>query len=154
LSLGVKTMTAEEAFGVLAGIGSEGKRASDGGVADEGGIAGKGDGTDDGGLAGKGGPDRQAWRSAMEAFMRRERDALINLRRILTGEDAAGTARLEALLDECDYLWAHFPDCAGAEGKRPPGTDISFLKRVRVEIDPFIRLWDLALLDSYLLRPF
>jgi hypothetical protein len=165
LSLGVKTLTAEEAFAVLqagspaavgtspgrlaGGINTAGntKAACDGGSSHNGDTAGNSDSTENSGSVGKGGPDRQARRSAMDACMRWERDSLITLRKILTGEEAAGAAGLETLLDECDYLWAHFPDCAGAEGKRPPGTDISFLKRVRMEIDPFIRLWDLALRD-------
>ncbi|MDR0399710.1 MAG: hypothetical protein LBH51_02045, partial [Treponema sp.] len=53
--------------------------------------------------------------------------------------------RLETLLDECDYLWAHFPECAETGGRRPGAGDISFLRRVRFEIDPFLKLWDLAL---------
>jgi hypothetical protein len=82
---------------------------------------------------------------ALRDFIIRERDSLINLRKILTGETAPSPEELERLLDEADYLWAHFPDCAGTGGRRPPGTDISFLKRVRAELDPFIRLWELPL---------
>jgi hypothetical protein len=82
---------------------------------------------------------------AMRDFIQRERDALVNLREILTGSVPIEAARLEARLDEADYLWAHFPECAGAEGRRPGAADISFLKRVRVEIEPFLELWDLAL---------
>ena len=52
--------------------------------------------------------------------------------------------RLDGLLDDCDYLWAHFPECAGAD-HHPPSTDISFLKRVRTEIDPFLGLWEMSL---------
>ncbi|MDR0376379.1 MAG: DUF115 domain-containing protein [Spirochaetaceae bacterium] len=78
-------------------------------------------------------------RGVLEAFIRREQEALMELRDILTG--TAPAARLEERLDNADYLWAHFPECAGAEGRRPPAGDISFLKRVRAEIDPFIGLW-------------
>jgi hypothetical protein len=67
------------------------------------------------------------------------------LRGILTGDTIPAPGQLETLLDEADYLWAHFPECAGAGGLRPTGTDISFLKRIRTEIDPFIRLWDLVI---------
>ncbi|MDR1899592.1 MAG: hypothetical protein LBQ55_06265, partial [Treponema sp.] len=63
----------------------------------------------------------------------------------LTGEHPAPADGLDHILDYCDYLWAHFPDCAGAEGRRPSGEDISFLKRVRAEIDSFVRLFDLVL---------
>ena len=82
----------------------------------------------------------------MAGFLRRERKTLAELRGILTGR--TGSGRLETLLDECDYLWAHFPDCAETGGRRPGADDISFLKRVRFEIDPFLKLWDLALLSG------
>jgi hypothetical protein len=83
--------------------------------------------------------------SAMGDVIRRERDALVNLRGILTGAVPATEAQLEACLDEAGYLWAWFPECAGAEGRRPGIRDISFLKRVRVEIEPLLKLWDWAL---------
>jgi hypothetical protein len=81
-------------------------------------------------------------------FIRREQDALLLLRSILKGEISAEADKTEYLLDTCDYLWAHFPDCAGAGGRRPAGTDLSFLKRVRAEIDPFLKLWALALKEA------
>lgn len=49
--------------------------------------------------------------------------------------------KLDTLLDELDYLWFHFPDCAARNGGRPPVSDIGFLKRVRTEIDPCLKLW-------------
>jgi hypothetical protein len=81
---------------------------------------------------------------ALRDFVIRERESLITLRKILTGEIEASREEVEKLLDAVDYLWAHFPDCAGTGGRRPPGTDTSFLKRVRAELDPFIRLWEFA----------
>jgi hypothetical protein len=86
--------------------------------------------------------------AAMKAFIQRERDALLTLREILAGTISVPAARLEKHLDEADYLWAHFPECAGAEGRRPAGTDISFLKRVRVELEPFLKMWDLTLKET------
>ncbi|MDR2110963.1 MAG: DUF115 domain-containing protein [Spirochaetaceae bacterium] len=80
-----------------------------------------------------------------ETFLSRERHTHLVLSNIHTGEAPSAPEQVETLLDEADYLWAHFPECAGAGGLRPAGTDISFLKRIRTEIDPFIRLWDLAL---------
>ncbi|GHV78512.1 hypothetical protein AGMMS49944_03030 [Spirochaetia bacterium] len=77
---------------------------------------------------------------AVRRFIREELASLTRLRGILTGETAASAEELETLLDSGDYLWAHFPDCAGAEGRRPAGTDVGFLKRVRAEIDPFMKL--------------
>ncbi|MDR0568974.1 MAG: DUF115 domain-containing protein [Spirochaetaceae bacterium] len=88
-------------------------------------------------------------KKSAEAFIREERDRLIALRAILTGEISGNSETLETLLDEADYLWAHFPDCAGAGGRRPPGTDPSFIKRVRAEIDPLIRSFNLALADLF-----
>ncbi|MDR2552181.1 MAG: DUF115 domain-containing protein [Treponema sp.] len=79
---------------------------------------------------------------ALGDFIRRERALLEQLRDTLTG--GGDREELERLLDEADYLWAHFPDCAGAEGRRPPASDLGFLKRVRAETDPFITLWNLA----------
>jgi hypothetical protein len=80
--------------------------------------------------------------AATGAFVEREISALRALLSILTGEKQGTGEKLEALLDFCDYLWAHFPDCAGAGGRRPPATDISFLKRVRAEIEPFLSLFN------------
>ncbi|MDR0321668.1 MAG: DUF115 domain-containing protein [Treponema sp.] len=71
-------------------------------------------------------------------FFESEKKRLEELRSILTGESAADQRRLALLIDECDYLWAHFPDCSVS--RRPDLTDISFLKRVRAEIDPMLEL--------------
>jgi hypothetical protein len=132
LDLGVETLPPEAALELLlagAGKGGAEKAAVSGGVCPG------------GNAARAGGAEKAGER--MESFLRRERDTLAELRGILTGE--TGSGRLEALLDECDYLWAHFPDCAETGGRRPGADDISFLKRVRFEIDPFLKLWDLAL---------
>jgi len=71
-------------------------------------------------------------------FLEGELNRLEELRGILTGEIKAGAQRLGVLIDECDYLWAHFPDYSG--GRRSDINDISFLKRVRTEIDPMLKL--------------
>jgi hypothetical protein len=80
-------------------------------------------------------------REKLQAFMRCEMGVLEELRETLSGGVPPEAARLEELLDYCDYLWAHFPDCAGATN-RPHSTDLSFLKRVRTEIDPFLGIWE------------
>ena len=72
-----------------------------------------------------------------------EKKRLIELRDILTGEEPANKERLLGLLDECDYVWGHFPDYSGGRG--PDAADISFLKRVRAELDPMLKLMDRAL---------
>jgi hypothetical protein len=77
----------------------------------------------------------------LAAFVKNECGILSEILDILTGKTRAVSGRLEVLLDEADYLWAHFPDCAGGGGRRPPGTDSGFLKRVRAEIEPFLWLW-------------
>jgi hypothetical protein len=73
------------------------------------------------------------------SFFEGEKKRLQELRGILTGDAASDKERLNILLDECDYLWAHFPDCAG--GRQPEIEDITFLKRVRAEIDPMLKLF-------------
>ena len=94
-------------------------------------------------------------RDKITAFVRREIDSLETIRDVLTGANPLEpdrpaerqAERLEELLDASDYLWAHFPDCAGAGGRRPQGTDLGFLKRVRAEIDPFMKLWEMTLTE-------
>jgi hypothetical protein len=83
---------------------------------------------------------------ALEPFVSRETEKLSRLRDLLTG-NSAETAEIDKLLDYCDYLWAHFPDCAGTGGRRPPAADISFLKRVRTEIDPFLAILNRTLAE-------
>jgi hypothetical protein len=78
-------------------------------------------------------------------FIRRERDALLALQDGIRGRIPLEPDGLETLLDETDYLWSHFPDCAGAGGRRPNGTDLSFLKRVLVEIEPLLKRFNRAL---------
>ncbi|MDR2924030.1 MAG: DUF115 domain-containing protein [Treponema sp.] len=75
------------------------------------------------------------------------------LRGILTGEAPMDYGNLAGLIEECDYLWAHFPDYA-ASSRRPDRAElesggqavVSFLKRLRAEIDPFLTLWKQTLL--------
>ncbi|MDR2398770.1 MAG: DUF115 domain-containing protein [Spirochaetaceae bacterium] len=83
-------------------------------------------------------PDARDREVAVGAFIAQEQAALLRLRDLLTGARPPDTAVLETMLDESDHLWAHFPECAGAGGRRPPATDRSFLTRVRLEIDPLI----------------
>jgi hypothetical protein len=81
-------------------------------------------------------------------FIHEEVDRLTQLRDILTGSVPMDYADLAKLIDDCDYLWAHFPDYA-ASSRRPEKAEleaggqtvVSFLNRVRAEIDPFLKLW-------------
>jgi hypothetical protein len=83
-------------------------------------------------------PERGSGLSA-EGFIKREFQALERLRDILGGKASAAPGEVDELVERCDYLWAHFPECAGAGGRRPPLTDLSFMKRLRTEIEPFMK---------------
>ena len=83
--------------------------------------------------------------AAVRAFIENELDMLQSLRSALTGASAA--SGFDGKIDDCDYLWAHFPECAGAEGRHPPATDLAFMKRVRAEIDPFMKAFRIALAE-------
>jgi len=87
----------------------------------------------------------QEKKEALARFIQNEKEHLLKLRDVLTGKAASEVSETEALLDFCDYLWAHFPECAGTGRKRPPATDLSFLKRIRIEIDQFLKLWEITL---------
>jgi len=78
----------------------------------------------------------------INSFYENEKKMLAELRGILTGEAEANQERLNALITECDYLWAHFPDCAGRnnDSQKKYLNEKSFLKRVRAEIDPMLKL--------------
>jgi hypothetical protein len=75
-------------------------------------------------------------------FFEGEIARLRELRDILTGE-LDDRSRLGVLVEECDYLWGHFPDYSGGRcpvlGENSP-SELSFLKRVRAEIDPMVRV--------------
>jgi len=87
--------------------------------------------------------------SPLANFINNERERLIALRNMLTGATPMDADTLVTLIEECDYLWAHFPDYAGTD-RRPDtaalssSAGLSFLNRLRVEIDPFLKLWDLT----------
>jgi len=86
--------------------------------------------------------ERERLTEKVLTFFDSEKRRLEELRGILTGEGEA-RERLGVLVDECDYLWAHFPDYSGGRrlplGENSPSA-VSFLKRVRAEIDPMLRL--------------
>jgi hypothetical protein len=80
----------------------------------------------------------------VKQFIFDEHQSLRELRSILIGEKNPAAGELEELLRTCDYLWAHFPDYAGRNNSIPPINDLSFLKRVRTEIDPFLKIFEKA----------
>jgi hypothetical protein len=137
LPLGLKTLSMEDALGMISG----------GGTGDD---PSRGHGDTGGRILttefhGGERRERESLKEKVLIFFDGEKRRLAELRGILTGE-TAGQERLNVLIDECDYLWAHFPDYSG--GRRPPlgeiasGNDnaLSFLKRVRAEIDPMLAL--------------
>jgi hypothetical protein len=93
-------------------------------------------------------PDQSLLAKKLKTFISGEQYRLTQLRDMLAGAATADQPRLNALIDECDYLWAHFPDYAAAGGRRPTASEIagaspaaiSFLKRLRAETDPFLEL--------------
>ena len=77
---------------------------------------------------------RQEKIRAISAFYEEEKKRLHTLRAALTGEQPLGEADLKALLEECNYLYVHFPDA-----RHGPVLSQSFLNRVRSEIDFFLK---------------
>ena len=71
---------------------------------------------------------------AISAFYDEEKKRLHTLRAALTGEQPLGEADLKALLEECSYLYVHFPDA-----RHGVVLSQSFLNRVRSEIDFFLK---------------
>jgi len=88
-------------------------------------------------------PPRQIKSGSREticAFLAEEKKRLETIRSALTGESAVDDRSLRESIAEADYLFAHFPD-----GHAPKFDDVSFLRRVRVEIDFFLKTIDIAL---------
>ena len=94
-------------------------------------------------------------------FIQSEKESLSSLKNFLSGKTPGeprenqpkedfSVEKLENLIDECNYLWAHFPDYAETGGQRPSAQElsaatpqaISFLKRLRAEIDPVLRIYE------------
>ena len=85
-------------------------------------------------------------RERVTNFIEGEKNRLITLRDILSGKTSAAQEDLGRLINECDYLWAHFPDCAAGQKIHLTDTSaestLSFLKRVSVEITPALALFE------------
>jgi hypothetical protein len=129
LFLGVKTLDPEEAFDLLRGSGGISQRRES--------CSPRRQAPDPAGSGKRTLFDREK----IMPFVKKELGMICELRDILTG--VRNGEKLPLLLEDMDYLWAHFPEYAGAEGKKPSVTDTGFLKRVRAEIDPFVKLWEL-----------
>jgi hypothetical protein len=70
--------------------------------------------------------------------MREIHGELTRIRGILSGTEKASAEELRALLTRNDFLFAHYPDYA-ATAATANLDDLSFLKRIRAEIDAFIK---------------
>jgi hypothetical protein len=119
LPLGIKTISMEDAFKALGGNGQEILLKESAATNEE----------------------KILLKGKLGFFLENEKKRLKDLRDILTGEAQMDREKLKVLIEECDYLWAHFPDFSG--GKRPDFESsefISFLNRIRAEIDPMMRL--------------
>ncbi|MCL2244373.1 MAG: DUF115 domain-containing protein [Treponema sp.] len=135
LPLGVKTLSMDEAMETLQGGISHVEEKK--GIAPESNsTGGKNNFSECGGEEEN---NKNKLKENLLIFINSELDRLVELKGILSGEAETDKERLTALIDECDYLWAHFPDYAGKD-ERPVLGDISFLKRVRAEIEPMIKL--------------
>jgi hypothetical protein len=147
LDLGLETLSVEAACAVLADGATGGRADGEKGGRTEGSMEEAAAGPGNGAAT----PTKvEDTTKRMTEFIRAEIAALQQLRGILAGvspagESAAGAGQLGALLDRCDYLWAHLPGCAGADGRRPGETDLGFLKQTRAEIDPFVKILETAL---------
>jgi hypothetical protein len=123
LPLGLKTLSMEEAFNLLTGSEQSANKENSAG--------------------------KRPGEKKLRDFADEEIDRLLILRNILTGSVPMDYNSLANLIDECDYLWAHFPDYA-ASSRRPDKAEleagsqtvVSFLNRIRVEIEPFLELWN------------
>jgi hypothetical protein len=138
LPLGIKTLPTEEAFGLLTS-GDDMVNKHNNGMKTLLTKANTNLSTNN---------DQPVYNEKMRDFALAEQKRLTLLRDILTGKVPMDYSSLTGLIDECDYLWAHFPDYA-ASSRRPGKAEleaggqavVSFLKRVRVEIDLFLKLW-------------
>lgn len=67
-------------------------------------------------------------------YLKKEKEKLEILKNMLIGVDSFDEKKFNSILKTCDYLYSHFPDGAFAT------TNISFLKRIRIEIEAFYKI--------------
>jgi hypothetical protein len=143
LPLGVKTLSIDDAMDCLVKVDSQfitqRRRTSGSQGAEDAKEEKRGEGR--GKRKEKSEERREKKGEILNLFINGERELLVELRGLLTGEAAADNERVNELVSECDYLWAHFPDYNAS--RHPVINDISFLKRLRTEIDPMLKLLDI-----------
>jgi hypothetical protein len=88
--------------------------------------------------------DTQQIKERITEFLISEKERLSELRGILTG-DKTDTQRIIPLLDECDYLYSHFPDSRPSDEEIISGKAVSFLNRVRMEIEGTVKIIEKSL---------
>jgi hypothetical protein len=73
-------------------------------------------------------------------FLSHELNCLLKIKNILTGKITDSKNELQSLLSQREYLYLHFPDAyLGLQMNE------SFLKRIRAELDIFIKTIQLSL---------
>ena len=86
--------------------------------------------------------DNRAISEQISAYIQKEKDELRELRDILSGKiplsEEERNSKIQKLLENREYLYLHFPDGTRAS------TEISFLKRVRSQIDFFLKLIEIG----------
>ncbi|MGP1438550.1 MAG: motility associated factor glycosyltransferase family protein [Treponema sp.] len=70
----------------------------------------------------------------IKSYLKKEKQKLETLKNMLIGVEAFDENQFLSILKTCDYLYSHFPDSSLNT------TDISFLKRIRIEIEAFYKI--------------
>ena len=133
LPLGIPRVTVEEAARILRSSATDQRMAPKGGKQRLG-------STPDEGLK------KTALKGGLQNFLRDEQERLVRLRDLLTGATGGSVPESEVrrLILEVDYVWAHFPEYAAADRSAKLVLEPSFLKRLRAELDPFIKYYRIA----------
>lgn len=83
-------------------------------------------------------PSQKTSCASFKTFLETEKEALLELRKILSGETdllpEERSQKISTLLEKREYLYVHFPD-----GYRF-SMELNYLKRIRVEIDCFLKV--------------
>lgn len=134
LPLGVPRLTVEEAARILRSDGADKRTDPLGGPQRIGSIP-------DGGLK-----KNIELKEGLRNFLKDEQERLFQLRDLLSGTTGGTVQESEArrLILEVDYVWAHFPEYAAADRSANLVLEPSFLKRLRAELDPFIKYYRIA----------
>ncbi len=78
-------------------------------------------------------------KNEIKDFIKKEKNSLLELRDFFTGEKEFDEYKVKKLLNETPYLYLHFPDYYSNEIK----LEQSFLRRIRIEIEYFLKTMNL-----------